>query len=389
MALHFTRPTPTISDLTLHMPLGQPAGPELTEIRQTFLPAEWHPQSGIQLTWPHAATDWAPYLREVDDVYIHIALEILAQNELLLIVTPESERIKALIHERIPTRFTPHIRYFSCPTDDTWARDHAFITVLTTAGPRLIDFRFNGWGMKFPAANDNQICRNIAETNVDAEGTGSIFEPRCRFMQCQDFVLEGGSIESDGCGTILTTEACLLSPNRNPQFSRETIEARLHHDLFAERILWLKHGHLIGDDTDSHIDTLARFCSPTSIAYVAPPADTTDPQYDDLAAMHEELRALTTSDGKPYELIPLPCPTPLLDPEDGHRLPATYANFLILNAAILLPTYGQPENDELAHRQLAKAFPRRAIIDIDSRTLVRQHGSIHCSTMQFPTGVLA
>ena len=352
------------------------------EVRQNFFPAEWYPQSGVQLTWPHAATDWAYVLDEVEAVYVRMALEILMQNELLLIVTPEPERIRAIIHERIPTRFTPQIRYFCCPTNDTWARDHAFLTLVTTSGPRLLDYRFNGWGMKFAADEDNQICRRMAAEK------DTLFTEKCHVADCQDFVLEGGSIESDGCGTILTTSACLLSPNRNESLSRRDIEARLLHDLCAERVLWLEHGHLIGDDTDSHVDTLARFCSPRTIAYVAPPADIADPHYADLCAMQEELRALRTADVEPYTLVPLPLPAPVLDPDDGHRLPATYANFLILNNAVLLPTYGQPETDEQAHRLLAQAFPKRAIIDIDARVLVRQHGSIHCSAMQFPVGTM-
>ncbi len=388
MAIHFTRTTSVITDLTLHMPKGTPAGPEQTEVRQNYLPAEWHPQSAVQLTWPHAGTDWAPYLREADDVYVRMALEILTQNELLIIVTPEPERIRALIHERIPTRLTPLIRYFCAPTNDTWARDHGFLTMLTTTGPRLLDYRFNGWGMKFAADNDNMICRRMMAAD-DTADEPSLFVPSAQYVDCQDFVLEGGSIESDGCGTILTTEACLLSANRNDSLSREDIEARLRHDLAADRIIMLQHGHLIGDDTDSHIDTLARFCSPTVIAYTAPPADTSDPHYDDLAAMQEELRQLRTATGKPYELIPLPLPEACVDPDDGHRLPATYANFLILNNAVLLPTYRQYDNDELAHNRLAAAFPRRAIIDIDATTLIRQHGSIHCCTMQFPANTIA
>lgn len=379
MAIHFTRTTPTISDLTLHMRMAEAPGPEQTEIRQTFFPAEWYPQSGVQLTWPHGGTDWRDMLSDVDAVYLRMAIEVLAQNELLLIVTPEPERIRALVHERIPTRMTPHIRYFCCPTDDTWARDHAFLTVLTTAGPRLLDYRFNGWGMKFASAQDNLICRRMAEAGI----------LRGCVESHQDFVLEGGSIESDGAGTLLTTSSCLLSANRNETLTRQDIEVRLCRDLAAERVLWLEHGHLLGDDTDSHVDTLARFCSATTIAYVAPPTDTADPHHDDLAAMQDELRQLRRQNGEPYTLIPLPLPEAVLDPDDGHRLPATYANFLILNRAVLMPTYGQPDNDARAHRQLAAAFPRHDIIDIDARVLVRQHGSIHCSAMQFPLGVIA
>lgn len=412
MALHFTPTTPVISDLTLNLPLmPAPGTPQQTEVRATFFPAEWHPQSGVQLTWPHADTDWAPLLREVDDCFVHIALEVLLRNELVLIVTPEPERIKALFHERIPSRLLPHVRYFECPTNDTWARDHAFLTLLTESGPRLLDFQFNGWGLKFPANLDNAINaqltallpRDSAFTSHHGEATFT--EPSGSFLHGTyeshlDFVLEGGSIESDGKGTLMTTSACLLSPNRNPELNRQQIEERLLRFFHADRVLWLDHGFLAGDDTDSHIDTLARFCPNGVIAYVQC-TNPADEHYGALAAMEQQLRSFvlggfhdesspqpSTLNSPPSSLIPLPLPSPIYDPDDGHRLPATYANFLILNGAVLMPTYGQPDNDELARRQLQKAFPRYDIIPIDCRVLIRQHGSLHCSTMQFPVGVM-
>ena len=373
MALHFTPSTPVISDLTLHLQKAELPLAEQMELRGTFFPAEWYPQSGIQLTWPHADTDWAPLLSQADDCFVHIALEILLHDELVLIVTPEPERVKALLHERIPFRLLPHVRYFECPTNDTWARDHGFLTLVTEEGPRLLDFQFNGWGKKFPAELDNQICRRLA---------GSLHGS---YESHLDFVLEGGSIESDGRGTLLVTSECLLSPNRNPSLTRKEIEDRLLHDFHAQNVLWLDHGFLEGDDTDSHIDTLARFCPNDTIAYVQC-TDPQDPHYEELKAMEEQLK--TISPTIDYRLIPLPLPAPIFDPEDGHRLPATYANFLIINRAVLLPTYGQPDNDELARRQLQKAFPRYDIAPVDCRVLIRQHGSLHCSTMQFPLGVL-
>ena len=286
MSIHFTPSTPTISDLTLHLQMAKPvAGPEQTEIRSTFFPAEWFPQSGVQLTWPHAATDWAPLLAEVDDCFIRIALEILVRNELLLIVTPEPDRIKSLFHERIPSRLLPHVRYFECPTNDTWARDHGFLTLMTESGPRLLDFQFNGWGGKFPAELDNEINRKLKPlSNSPHRGEDSV--------------------SSEG----LTSGNAALPP---------------------------------------------------------------------------------TGGAGEGLLIPLPMPSPIYDPDDGHRLPATYANFLIINGAVLMPTYGQPENDDFARRQLQKAFPKYDIVPIDCRVLIRQHGSLHCSTMQFPVGVLA
>ena len=385
MSIHFTPSTPTISDLTLHLQMAKPvAGPEQTEIRSTFFPAEWFPQSGVQLTWPHAATDWAPLLAEVDDCFIRIALEILVRNELLLIVTPEPDRIKGLFHERIPSRLLPHVRYFECPTNDTWARDHGFLTLMTESGPRLLDFQFNGWGNKFPAELDNEINQQIVNgksSNCKLHGT---------YESHLDFVFEGGSIESDGRGTLMTTSACLLSPNRNPGLTQQQIEERLLRWFHAERVLWLDHGYLAGDDTDSHIDTLARFCPGGTIAYVQC-TDPADEHYEALTAMEEQLKAWSLNpqpSSLTPQLLPLPMPSPIYDPDDGHRLPATYANFLIINGAVLMPTYGQPENDDLARRQLQKAFPKYDIVPIDCRVLIRQHGSLHCSTMQFPVGVL-
>lgn len=375
MPLHFTPSTPVISDLTLHLRHNQQAGAEQTEIRSTFFPAEWHPQSGVQLTWPHAATDWADILADVDDCFVRIAFEILQHDELLLVVTPEPDRIRALLAERLPSRLLPEVRYFECPTNDTWARDHAFLTLITETGPRLLDFCFNGWGNKFPAELDNAINAQMAK--------GNCLNSKCTFESHLDFVLEGGSIESDGRGTLMTTSACLLSPNRNPGLTRDEIEKRLLHYFHAERVLWLDHGNLAGDDTDSHIDTLARFCPNNTIAYVRC-TDPADEHYEALSAMESQLKDLTRN----YHLVPLPLPDAIYDPADGHRLPATYANFLVINGAVLLPTYGQPQNDDLARRQLQEAFPKHEILPVDCRVLIRQHGSLHCSTMQFPVGVL-
>ena len=398
MALHYTPSTPTISDLTLHLTIPDLPRQEETHLRSTFFPAEWHPQSGVQLTWPHANTDWADLLPEVDNCFVHIAFEILNHDERLLIVTPEPDRIQTLLAERLPARLLPAVCYFECPTNDTWARDHAFLTLISPDGPLLLDFQFNGWGKKFPADLDNQICRRMANEINEVNGAdganganGSsllrgIYEPHL------DFVFEGGSIESDGCGTLMTTSECLLSPHRNPGLTREQIEQRLLHYFHAERVLWLDHGYLAGDDTDSHIDTLARFCPGGTIAYIQC-TDPADEHYESLRAMEEQLCTFCVLGASPdedssYQLIPLPLPSPIFDPDDGHRLPATYANFLILNSAVLLPTYGQPANDDLARSQLQRAFPRHEIVPVDCRVLIRQHGSLHCSTMQFPVGVM-
>lgn len=342
--------------------------------RRTMV-AEWAPQSGIQLTWPHAETDWAYMLEDVTECYLRLAYEI-AVRQPLLIVCPQPEAVRALIEQRLPQRATQHIRYAACPTNDTWARDHAFLSVVGPEGVELLDFRFNGWGGKFEATLDNAINHRL-----HAEGH------LCgRYVDCLDFELEGGSIESDGQGTLLTTARCLLNPNRNPAYSRRQIEAKLCHLLGAERILWLEHGFLAGDDTDSHIDTLARLAPADTILYTAPPLDASDSHHAELQAMQAELQALRTAQGKPYRLIALPLPAAIYD-EEGERLPATYANYLVMNHAVLCPTYGQPALDAQALEAIGRAFPGREVVGIDCRALIRQHGSLHCATMQYPLGV--
>ena len=374
MALQYRLTTTTIEDLTMEMKPSQVAGPEQSEIRATYLPAEWARQSGVQLTWPHEGPDWAPILKEVTECYIHMALEI-ALRERLVIVTPEPERVQRLLQERLPQRALKNVSLCEAPTNDTWARDHGFITLQTSMGHLLLDFQFNGWGEKFPAELDNQICRRMMEQGV-LNG---------QYEDHLDFVLEGGSIESDGKGTILTTSQCLLAPHRNQPLSQAEIEERLKRYLRAERVLWLDYGYLAGDDTDSHIDTLARFCPNDTIIYVSC-ADARDEHYEELRKMEEQLKTFRTLDGRLYRLIPLPMAAPVFD-ADGQRLPATYANFLVINGAVLMPTYRNPELDEQAKAQLQQAFPKHEIVPIDCRVLIEQHGSLHCCTMQFPLGV--
>ena len=320
------------------------------------LPAEWEPQSGVMLTWPHARTDWAPMLSEVTATYEEMAREIRLR-EALLTVGP--------------------------PSDDTWARDHGFITLVPTGQEAvesgdclLLDFCFNGWGEKFEAEQDNAINRRLY-----ADGSlRGIYEDHL------DFVLEGGSIESDGRGTVFTTSHCLLASHRNQPLTREQTEAELKRRLRVERIVWIDHGLLTGDDTDGHIDTLVRIAPGDTLLYVACD-DPADEQYEELRLMEQQLHTLTTPDGRPYRLLRLPLPRPIYD-EDGERLPATYANFLVVNGAVLCPTYAQPDLDAAALHIVGSAFPGREVVGIDCRSLIRQHGSLHCSTMQFPKGVL-
>ncbi len=334
------------------------------------LPAEWEPQSGVQLTWPHAGTDWAPMLDEVLVTYREMAREISRREPLLIVgadpsLCPPSESVPVFVY----------------PTDDTWARDHGFITLVDDSQPgdcRLLDFKFNGWGEKFPADLDNAINRRLFDA-------GAV---KGEYVSHLDFVLEGGSIESDGRGTIFTTTNCLLAPHRNQPLTKDEIEERLKEWLCADRVLWIDHGQLAGDDTDGHIDTLVRICPDDTILYIYSD-NPADEHYQELQLMEEQLRTFRTIDGRPYRLLRLPMPRAIYDTSaDDDRLPATYANFLVVNGAVLCPTYGPPDLDAEALNIIGQAFPGRDIVGIDCRSLIRQHGSLHCCTMQFPKGVI-
>ena len=352
---------------------GQTSDPENEMPLHIVLPAEWEPQSGIQLTWPHDGTDWAPMLDEISQCYARIVREII-RFEPVMIVTPSADIVHPYIEDLDQDRI--HI----CEvrgTNDTWARDHGGITVTNNDKPAVFNFIFNGWGMKYPANYDNQIVSQMESGQAFAPGI-KVFSP--------PFVLEGGSIESDGCGTVLTTASCLFSNNRNEPWLSHNTKDDLAFFLGADRILILENGYLEGDDTDGHVDTLARFCDPETIAYVQC-TDPDDSHFDELLAMERELLALRTAEGKPYRLISLPMAEPVFD-EDGYQLPATYANFLILNGAVLVPAYGNDELDEQAREVLQTAFPDREIISVDCLPLIQQGGAIHCATMQYPAGVL-
>jgi len=337
-----------------------------------FLPPEWYPQSGVMLTWPHKNTDWIDLLDEVENCYLLIANEIL-KHEKLLVVSPDPAGVAAKLDQTL--RHNLILAQFD--SNDTWARDHGAITVFKNGKPLLYDFQFNGWGLKFPAYLDNQLTSQLYHKSMFAEGVG--------YENKLNFILEGGSIESDGIGTLLTTEECLLSVNRNQSMSKNEIEVYLTEVFGIQRILWLTAGYLAGDDTDSHVDTLARFCDENTIAYVKC-VDPSDEHYSQLKLMEEEIRAFKTMNDRPYRLIELPM-ADYVEDELGDRLPATYANFLVINNVVLLPFYGT-DKDEVARIQLQSAFPDREVIGIDCSALIKQHGSLHCITMQFPVGVL-
>lgn len=346
--------------------------------KQNYIfPAEWHRQSCVQLTWPHADTDWQPYLDEIQETFVQIA-KAVAQYERLIIAARNTDDVRSLLEENLTAEEIQRVSIYECDNDDTWARDHAFITLVGTEKDvpcRLLDFRFNGWGKKFDAGKDNAINRTLYNKGV--------FHG-CERIDCDDFVLEGGSVESDGQGTVLTTSVCLMATNRNQPMTQDEVEAVLKERLCARKIVWLDHGQLIGDDTDGHIDTIARLCPGNTVLYVGCDDDA-DPQYTDLKSLEKQLREATNADGIPFRLLRLPMPDAIHF--DGERLPATYANFLILNGAVIVPTYDQPDNDALALSLVAEAFPGYDIIGIDSRIIIRQHGSIHCLTMQYPEEV--
>ncbi len=326
------------------------------------------------LTWPHAQSDWLPWLERVEQTFVVLAKEISQREALIISCYDESHRQHVQTLLKTANSASDSVALFRVPSNDTWARDHGPITVYRQGSPALLDFRFNGWGNKFQWQLDDQITKTLHRAGAFGE----------TLLEAVDLVLEGGSIETDGQGTLLTTRQCLLSHTRNG-LSQEALEQRLAKELGMQRFLWLTNGYLLGDDTDGHIDTLARFCDPHTIAYQSC-SDETDPHYPILQAMAQELAAFRTATGEPYRLVPLPLPTAQLG-ANGERLPAGYANFLIVNGAVLVPTYNDPA-DDVALTQLKNCFPGRQVVGINCSSLIQQGGSLHCVTMQLPAGVL-
>ncbi|HHW4678801.1 MAG TPA: agmatine deiminase family protein [Xylella sp.] len=337
-------------------------------------PAEWEPQSGIVIAWPHADTDWSPRLAEVEETYIALIAAITRFQ--MVIICIDDDDLQTYVEARLRSAHVAmkRVRFTFALYNDTWLRDSGPITLVgTNRNFCLLDFRFTGWGGKFEAKMDDELV-----SVLDANG---LFVNA--LMHRINFALEGGAIETDGAGTLLTTWRCLH--NRHPDHTRTTLDAKLTSWLAQDRVLWLEHGHLEGDDTDAHIDTLARFASTESIVYQSC-NDTSDTHYTELQAMAAELTALRTIDGRPYKLFPLPWIKPILDHD--RRLAASYANFLIIDGAVLMPTYDDPA-DTLAQAVLAEAFPEREILPVPCRPLIWQNGSLHCITMQIPAGMLA
>lgn len=335
------------------------------------LPAEWASQSATLLVWPRAAGDWGDGVTAARDTIQTMAVALLRFQAVIVVAPDEESAADIKARQRTDAPFVG-IRTVACPADDIWARDTGPITVIDANGRRFMDFRFDGWGGRFEAARDDALTAALYAADVLGPGT----------HEHSTVVLEGGSIESNGQGTLLTTARCLLAGRRNAGFARADVEQLLADMLGATTIHWLAHGNLIGDDTDGHIDTLARFVAPNTIVHQGC-ADPADEHHAALAAMAGELACLRDANGAPYKLVELPLPAPQYDPDDGHRLPAGYANFLIANGSVLMPAFDDPADAEAA-AIIGHCFPDREILPIDSRALIRQHGGLHCAAMQIP-----
>lgn len=342
----------------------------MSDIR--FIP-EWEPIEYVLLALPNKDTDWEYILPEAINQYQRLVKAITDENIKVILLCHDKEEAKEIMKDCRQDM----INYVEEEYNDTWTRDYGMISVVRNERLRALDFGFNAWGLKFAADKDNLVNLHLNEKRIISP---------LAYRNERDFVLEGGSVESDGNGTIMTTSKCLQSPNRNGGKTKGELNRELFERLGAEHVLWLDHGALEGDDTDSHIDTLARLAPDDTIVFTGT-KNFDDPQFESLLAMRAQLTLFRTLEGNPYNLVELPLPDPVLD-EDGNRLPATYANYLVANGVIFMPTYSQPDKDELAMRSIMIAYPTHKVIGIDCRTLLRQHGSLHCATMQIPAGII-
>jgi agmatine/peptidylarginine deiminase len=330
-------------------------------------PAEWEKQSAVLIAWPHRSGDFKNRLESVEETYTFIAKTITQYQKLIIVCHDDShqQHIKSLLHS------DHNIDYIQAAVNDIWVRDTVFLSVENDGQLQLLNFRFNGWGNKYPYHEDNALNHKLLAHRPFQDANHKDI----------DFILEGGSVESDGIDTLLTTRQCLLNSNRNTGQTQVDIEQQLLMHLGASRVLWLDQDNLAGDDTDAHIDTLARFCSATTIAYTSC-EDTDDRHYLGLKRMEAQLQTFQIQTKEAYQLVALPLPKPIFD-DEGQRLPANYANFLIINGAVLIPAYDDPM-DEIAAERLMNCFPNHKIVATPCRPLVLQYGSLHCMTMQFP-----
>lgn len=335
-------------------------------------PAEWEPQSAVLIAWPHADTDWADRLAEVEETYVALVAAITRFQDAVICVADDDLQTYAEARLRSARVDMARVRFVSAEYDDTWLRDSGPITLRDGNRFKLLDFRFTGWGGKYEASRDDRLVGELSSLQLFHN----------YFVQTIDFALEGGGIETDGEGTLLTTWQCLHE--RHPDAARDELTRKLAGWLKQERVLWLDHGYLEGDDTDAHIDTLARFAPGNAIVFQACD-DPADSHHAELQAMAADIAALRTRDGAPYRQFPLPWARPVID--GGRRLAASYANYLIVNGAVLMPAYGDPA-DSAAAAVLAQAYPGREIVQVPCRSLIWQNGSLHCITMQLPAGLL-
>jgi agmatine/peptidylarginine deiminase len=333
------------------------------------LPAEWEPQQCVLLTWPRAGGDWGKDYALIERELLQFAVTIARFEPVT--ISCEDAAAQARLHAQLDAQniASDAVTLRIAPSNDIWVRDHGPISIIENDVVVLCDFIFDGWGGKYPADLDNRVTATL-------HAAGAFGASEVRGM---GQVLEGGGIETDGAGTVLTTSSCLLRRAGNK--NKDDWEIALTDWFGITRVLWLDEGGLLGDDTDGHVDTLTRFCNPTTIAYTSC-ADRNDPHFAPLAKMRTQIEQLRRADGQPYRLVELPLPSAIYA-DDGRRLPATYANFLIINGAVLVPTYGD-EQDALVLERLTACFDDREVIGIDSRQLIQQNGSLHCASMQVP-----
>ncbi|MGN6519905.1 MAG: agmatine deiminase family protein [Dokdonella sp.] len=341
--------------------------------RRLRLPAEWEPQAGVIIAWPHADTDWGPRLARIERAYVGLAAAIARFEPLVVCVADAAVRARANALLAEAGVATARLRFVEIAYDDTWLRDSGPLTLAGDGRFELLDFRFTGWGGKYESGRDDALVETLHARGLFGDATHRRI----------DWALEGGAIEVDGKGSLLTTWRCLHQ--RHPRMSRAEMDALLRDAFAVERVLWLEHGYLEGDDTDAHIDTLARY-APGDAIVLQTCDDPSDPHHAELACMRAEIAALRTPGGQPYRLHDLPWARAIVD--GGRRLAASYANYLVVDGGVVMPAYGDP-SDAAAARVIAEAHPGREVVAVDARELIWQNGSVHCLTMQLPAGVLA